>query len=500
MDANAYLKRHGWRGDGHSLDTTNRGIRKPLLVSKKIDVLGVGLNKHAAVSDQWWMRAFDEGLKNLGTDKKSTLSTVREHGIHLGGLYGRFVKGETVEGTIGSGSTSEDDKVKAMGGEVLGQKRKRDDTMEEKRSKRKVDDSSERAKKLRKDIDRKIKIVLRKACECGLIPSSASTKKSSSKSCTNVDAATLVHIFERAGLPASTMPEEETETKSSKSQKYTREKSQRDLKRAAQAYFESELSESDLTTLRDDDQAEEKRRAAKGQEKEVDKYKRKAEKLMARAAKAEKTKKTKTTTKQAKSVDEPVPETESLGFVVDTTGNPSLLKSADLPSAGKKGLHVYEPDGSIRYTVTPDAPVPLDPTIWEGVDIKTLPKAVREARRTWMAEKRGVRKTAKPGHKASRNADKGKDKDKAQRRDEERKEHERKLLRESRKAAKHGGSAGEDAPRFPLIEITTTSGPFTKEESAIARRTVRSTLKKEKRAAKEEAGRSKKSKKSKASK
>ncbi|EGP92646.1 uncharacterized protein MYCGRDRAFT_65191 [Zymoseptoria tritici IPO323] len=133
MDANAYLKRHGWRGDGHSLDTTNRGIRKPLLVSKKIDVLGVGLNKHAAVSDQWWMRAFDEGLKNLGTDKKSTLSTVREHGIHLGGLYGRFVKGETVEGTIGSGSTSEDDKVKAMGGEVLGQKRKRDDTMEEKR-------------------------------------------------------------------------------------------------------------------------------------------------------------------------------------------------------------------------------------------------------------------------------------------------------------------------------------------------------------------------------
>ena len=40
MDASSYLKRHGWRGDGHSLDHTGRGIRKPLLVSKKVDVLG----------------------------------------------------------------------------------------------------------------------------------------------------------------------------------------------------------------------------------------------------------------------------------------------------------------------------------------------------------------------------------------------------------------------------------------------------------------------------
>lgn len=101
MDASAYLKKQGWRGDGHSLDHTNRGIRKPLLVSKKVDVLGLGTNKHAPVSDQWWLRAFDQGLKNLGTGKESVLSSIQKHGINRGGLYGRFVQGENYEGSIG---------------------------------------------------------------------------------------------------------------------------------------------------------------------------------------------------------------------------------------------------------------------------------------------------------------------------------------------------------------------------------------------------------------
>ncbi|KAI6904065.1 hypothetical protein KC318_g6364 [Hortaea werneckii] len=102
MDSAGYLKRHGWRGDGHSLDKTDRGIKKPLLVSKKVDVLGVGLNKHAAVSDQWWLRAFDQGLKDFGTGKESTLANVQKHGVNRGGLYGRFVKGEGMKGTIGT--------------------------------------------------------------------------------------------------------------------------------------------------------------------------------------------------------------------------------------------------------------------------------------------------------------------------------------------------------------------------------------------------------------
>lgn len=69
MDSSAYLKSHGWRGAGHSLDQTGRGLKKPLLVSHKVDVLGVGKQKHLA-SDQWWMRAFDESLKQIGTGQK----------------------------------------------------------------------------------------------------------------------------------------------------------------------------------------------------------------------------------------------------------------------------------------------------------------------------------------------------------------------------------------------------------------------------------------------
>lgn len=101
MDASAYLMRHGWRGTGHSLDTSNNGLKRPLLISKKVDVLGIGINKHDVIADQWWLKAFDAGLKDFGTGKTSLLSQVKDHGIKRGGLYGRFVRGEGVPGTIG---------------------------------------------------------------------------------------------------------------------------------------------------------------------------------------------------------------------------------------------------------------------------------------------------------------------------------------------------------------------------------------------------------------
>jgi nucleolar protein TMA23 len=63
MDSSAYLTRHGWLGDGHALHPG--GIKKPLLVSKKANVLGLGKKKNDAHADQWWARAFDSGLKNL---------------------------------------------------------------------------------------------------------------------------------------------------------------------------------------------------------------------------------------------------------------------------------------------------------------------------------------------------------------------------------------------------------------------------------------------------
>ena len=167
MDASGYLKKHGWQGSGHSLDGTGRGLKKPLLVSKKVDVLGVGLNKHAAVSDQWWLRAYDQGLATLGTGKESALAQAQKHGINRGGLYGRFVKGEGVPGTLGqdiwpSTKTGEEKKVEVNGmlptpqdsdaqEEKAERKRKRADKAEEKKLKKKADggkeDSEEKAAK-----------------------------------------------------------------------------------------------------------------------------------------------------------------------------------------------------------------------------------------------------------------------------------------------------------------------------------------------------------------
>lgn len=161
MNASQYLKKHGWQGTGHSLDGNGRGLKKPLLVSKKVDVLGVGLNKHAAVSDQWWLRAYDQGLQTLGTGQESALAQAQKHGVNRGGLYGRFVKGEGVPGTLGqtllpSSTPSEVKKVAENGmlptpqdsdaqEEKSERKRKRSGKSEEKKSKRKTD--SDKAKK-----------------------------------------------------------------------------------------------------------------------------------------------------------------------------------------------------------------------------------------------------------------------------------------------------------------------------------------------------------------
>ncbi|KAK4943844.1 hypothetical protein LTR66_014567 [Elasticomyces elasticus] len=102
MDTTAYLKKQGWKGLGHSLNPNdpNLGLKRPLLISKKVDVLGLGIKKHDVLADQWWMRAFDSSLKALGTGERSTLSSVRTQGVKKGGLYGFFVKGEGVPGTL----------------------------------------------------------------------------------------------------------------------------------------------------------------------------------------------------------------------------------------------------------------------------------------------------------------------------------------------------------------------------------------------------------------
>ncbi|QDS70908.1 hypothetical protein FKW77_006357 [Venturia effusa] len=101
MDAAKHLKGLGWRGEGHSLDSTNRGLRKPLLVSNRQANQGLGSkSQKEKQADQWWLNAFDNALKEIGTGKESNLAQVAKHGVKLGGLYGFFVKGERLTGTI----------------------------------------------------------------------------------------------------------------------------------------------------------------------------------------------------------------------------------------------------------------------------------------------------------------------------------------------------------------------------------------------------------------
>ncbi|KAG8624679.1 hypothetical protein KVT40_007746 [Elsinoe batatas] len=152
MNATSYLVSHGWV-PGTSLHPHKpHSLSKPLLISRKIDVLGVGLNKNTSVSDQWWLRAFDSSLKALGTGQKGALDGVREHGVVRGGLYGRFVRGEPEGGTIGRvlGEVVDGDEVKSSGErvegaekvEVVGEKkagkRKREEKDESRRKDKKV--------------------------------------------------------------------------------------------------------------------------------------------------------------------------------------------------------------------------------------------------------------------------------------------------------------------------------------------------------------------------
>lgn len=106
MDTAAYLTRQGWRGSGHSLDPSGHGIAKPLLVSKKNDVLGLGNRKNDALASQWWLKAFDTALKQVNypvVDGSSRpvekAASIFQRPFYNNALYSNFVKGEGLSGT-----------------------------------------------------------------------------------------------------------------------------------------------------------------------------------------------------------------------------------------------------------------------------------------------------------------------------------------------------------------------------------------------------------------
>lgn len=90
------------------------GLSHRLLVSRKDNVLGIGKKQHGT-SDQWWMNAFDQSLKCMGVEDNGKRVQVAKSGaLELaskgsagwkwlgqgGGLYGCFVKGEVLGGTL----------------------------------------------------------------------------------------------------------------------------------------------------------------------------------------------------------------------------------------------------------------------------------------------------------------------------------------------------------------------------------------------------------------
>lgn len=106
MDTAAYLTRQGWRGSGHPLHPSGHGIAKPLLVSKKNDVLGVGNRKNDALASQWWLKAFDTTLKQFnyavpdGTSRPvEKAKSIFQRPFYSNALYSNFVKGEGLSGT-----------------------------------------------------------------------------------------------------------------------------------------------------------------------------------------------------------------------------------------------------------------------------------------------------------------------------------------------------------------------------------------------------------------
>jgi nucleolar protein TMA23 len=129
MDAHAHLLSLGWAGPGHSLDSrphkgrrglaydpkqaqnTGNGLIKPLLISQKKNTFGIGKKAHEpAAGNEWWLKGFETALSNVGkSESERTSGTATPElsrpvngvtGKHVG-LYGFFVKGGEMEGTIG---------------------------------------------------------------------------------------------------------------------------------------------------------------------------------------------------------------------------------------------------------------------------------------------------------------------------------------------------------------------------------------------------------------
>lgn len=124
MDAKAHLLSLGWAGPGHALDSrpykqtgkrgldytpnTGTGLIKPLMISQRKERFGIGKKdpKHEpAAGNEWWLKGFETALGNIGKAESERSGTqtpvIGQGGGKHAGLYGFFVKGKEMEGTMG---------------------------------------------------------------------------------------------------------------------------------------------------------------------------------------------------------------------------------------------------------------------------------------------------------------------------------------------------------------------------------------------------------------
>lgn len=102
MNSQRYLESYGWT-PGQPLQ--KGGIKKPILVSHKFDLKGVGHASKESVS--WWETLFDGHLKSLdvnskdgfGNDAEKLQKLEREEKKKTSPLYQMFVKGEVLMGS-----------------------------------------------------------------------------------------------------------------------------------------------------------------------------------------------------------------------------------------------------------------------------------------------------------------------------------------------------------------------------------------------------------------
>lgn len=155
MDAEAYLKRHGWSGPGNPLNKNSRpgphgglGLTRPILVARKQNNHGVGkkVTKDSA-TNQWWLRGFEDALKGVGEEKPAT--TAPTANALTSELYRFFVRGEGLAGTLHGEKSSKPKPSKS--------KRKRDDEDEDDRKARKEEKTARKEKKEEKRKRRKMK-------------------------------------------------------------------------------------------------------------------------------------------------------------------------------------------------------------------------------------------------------------------------------------------------------------------------------------------------------